>query len=116
MMLRGRRSECAVLDGLLDRFRADSGTLVMRGEVGVGKTALLEHAIGQAWDLRIIRAVGVESEMELAFAGLHQLCAPRDGASSGRPLISRASGSCDTRPRNAADPLQFCAMRKQITR
>src|ERR687896_1347857 len=76
-MLRGRRNECAVLDGLLDGARAGrSGVLVVRGEAGVGKTALLEHAIESASDLRVVRAVGVESEMELAFAALQQLCAP----------------------------------------
>jgi DNA-binding CsgD family transcriptional regulator len=76
-MLRGRRDECVVLDRLLDRARAGrSGALVLEGEPGVGKTALLEYAIGSASDLRVLRAVGVESEMELAFAALHQLCAP----------------------------------------
>jgi DNA-binding CsgD family transcriptional regulator len=76
-MLRGRRSECEVLDRLLERVRAGrSGALVVRGEAGVGKTALLRYAIESASDLRIARAVGVESEMELAFAALHQLCAP----------------------------------------
>jgi DNA-binding CsgD family transcriptional regulator len=49
---------------------------VLEGEAGVGKTALLDYAIGSASDLRVLRAVGVESEMELAFAALHQLCAP----------------------------------------
>ena len=76
-MLRGRRDECAVLDRLLDGARAgQSGALVLEGEAGVGKTALLDYAIGRASDLRVLRAVGVESEMELAFAALHQLCAP----------------------------------------
>ncbi len=76
-MLRGRRDECAVLDRLLDGARAGrSGVLVLEGEAGVGKTALLEYAIGSASDLSVVRAVGVESEMELAFAALHQLCAP----------------------------------------
>jgi DNA-binding CsgD family transcriptional regulator len=76
-MLRGRRDECEVVEGLLERVRAGaSGALVVRGEAGVGKTALLEHAIEQASDFRVVRAVGVESEMELAFAGLHQVCAP----------------------------------------
>jgi DNA-binding CsgD family transcriptional regulator len=76
-MLRGRRDECAVLDRLLDGARAGrSGALVLEGEAGVGKTALLDHAIASASDLRVLRAVGVESEMELAFAALHQLCAP----------------------------------------
>jgi hypothetical protein len=49
---------------------------VIRGEAGVGKTALLEYLIGAASNLRVVRAVGSESEMELASAGLHQLCAP----------------------------------------
>ena len=76
-MLRGRRSECEVLDRLLEAVRGGrSGALVVRGEAGVGKTALLEYAIESASDLRVVRAVGVESEMELAFAALHQLCAP----------------------------------------
>src|SRR3954454_15909074 len=76
-MLRGRQDECAVLDGLLDGARAGrSGVLVVRGEAGIGKTALLEHAIESASDVTSLRAVGVESEMELPFAALHLLCAP----------------------------------------
>jgi DNA-binding CsgD family transcriptional regulator len=64
------------LDGLLDAVRAGEGrVLVIRGEAGVGKTALLEHLQERASACRIARAAGVESEMELAFAGLHQLCA-----------------------------------------
>ena len=75
--LRGRRSECETLDRLLDGVRAgQSRVLVLRGEAGVGKTALLEHLLAQAAGCRIARAAGVESEMELPFAGLHQLCAP----------------------------------------
>jgi DNA-binding CsgD family transcriptional regulator len=75
--LRGRDAECAVLDRLLDAVRrGESRALVLRGEPGVGKTALLDYAIGSAPDHRIVRAVGVESEMELAFAALQQLCAP----------------------------------------
>src|SRR3954454_20495943 len=95
-MLRGRRDECAVLDGLLKGARGGrSGVVVGRGEAGggktalledaieagagvegVGKTALLEYAIEAGSDVRVLRAVGVESERELAFAALHQLCAP----------------------------------------
>jgi DNA-binding CsgD family transcriptional regulator len=75
--LRGRRHECAALDGLVDGARAGrSAALVLEGEAGVGKTALLDHAVASAWDLRVLRAAGVESEMELPFAALHQLCAP----------------------------------------
>src|SRR4051812_2130461 len=77
LMLHGRQEECAVLDGLLERGRGgQSGVLLLRGETGVGKTALLEYAVGAAADFRGVRTAGVESEMELAFAALHQLCAP----------------------------------------
>src|SRR3954454_17963525 len=76
-MLRGRGDERAVLDGLLDDARAGrSGVLVVRGEAGIGKTALLEHASESASGGTLLRAVGGESEMELAFAALHLLCAP----------------------------------------
>ena len=75
--LRGRRTECAVLDGLIGAVRqGESRTLLLRGEAGVGKTALLDYLVDAASDLHVVRAVGVESEMELAFASLHQLCAP----------------------------------------
>ena len=76
-MLLGRLPERAALSQVLDAARAGrSGVLVMRGEPGVGKTALLEHAIESAAGLRVARVAGVESEMELAFAALQQLCAP----------------------------------------
>lgn len=76
-MLRGRRAECETLDRQLQRVRAgESAVLVVRGEAGVGKTALLEYVAERASGCRIARVAGVESEMELAFAGLHQLCAP----------------------------------------
>jgi DNA-binding CsgD family transcriptional regulator len=66
-----------VLDGLLERARdGQSGVLLVRGEAGVGKTALLEYTVGSASDFSVLRTAGVESEMELAFAALHQLCAP----------------------------------------
>ena len=66
-----------VLDRLLEDVRAgQSRVLVLRGEAGVGKSALLDHLRGRASGCRLARAAGVESEMELAFAGLHQLCAP----------------------------------------
>ena len=75
--LRGRDAECVALDTLLDAARnGESRALVLRGEPGVGKSALLDHAIGTGPDFRVLRAVGVESEMELAFASLQQMCAP----------------------------------------
>ena len=76
-MLLDRLPERAALSQLLDAARAGrSGVLVMRGEPGVGKTALLDWAIEAAAGLRVARVAGVESEMELAFAALQQLCAP----------------------------------------
>jgi predicted ATPase len=76
-MLVGRRSECDVLDELLEEARGGrSSVLVLRGEAGVGKTALVDYASGSAPGFRIVRAVGVESDVELAFAALQQLCAP----------------------------------------
>ena len=75
--LRGRTSECALLDDFVSAIRrGESRSVVLRGEAGIGKTALLEYLVTSASDLRVVRAVGVESEMELAFASLHQLCAP----------------------------------------
>ena len=77
MSLLGRTDECAVLDGLIDAVRrGESRSLVLRGEAGIGKTALLRYVVESASDLTVARAVGVESEMELAFASLHQLCGP----------------------------------------
>ena len=75
--LLGRRSESDALVKLLETVRGGrSEVLVVRGEPGIGKTALLKQAIGSASGFRVARAVGVQSEMELPFAGLQQLCAP----------------------------------------
>src|SRR6266516_5800289 len=75
--LYGRGAECALLDRLLAAARAgERQVLVLRGEAGIGKTALLDYLAQQASGCRVVRASGAESEMELAFAGLHQLCAP----------------------------------------
>jgi DNA-binding CsgD family transcriptional regulator len=85
--LLGREAECAALDRLLEAVRAgESRALVMCGEPGVGKTALLEHLAERAADCRVVRIAGVESEMELAFAGLHQLCAPMLGHLDALPV------------------------------
>ena len=75
LRLRGRANERGVLDRLLVDVRSGTSTcLVLRGEPGIGKTALLEYLVESGSDLRIARGVGVESEMELAYASLHQLC------------------------------------------
>src|SRR5262245_18836155 len=77
--LADRSGECSALDRLVDAVRAgDSRALVVRGDPGVGKTVLLEYLAGQASGAgcRVARATGMQSEMEFAFAGLHQLCAP----------------------------------------
>jgi hypothetical protein len=72
-----RQQERAALDGLLRDLRAGRGSaLVVWGEAGVGKSALLEYVAWAAADMRVVRAAGVESEMELAFASVHLLCAP----------------------------------------
>ena len=75
--LTDRRAECDVLGRLVAAVRAgESRALVVHGEPGVGKTALLEYLAGQASGCRVAHAGGVQAEMELAFAVLHQLCAP----------------------------------------
>jgi DNA-binding CsgD family transcriptional regulator len=75
--LRGRRKECDALTAFVASVRAGrSQVLVLRGEAGIGKTALLEFLVERAADCQIVRAAGVESELELAYAALHQLCNP----------------------------------------
>lgn len=76
-MLIGRRREQQILADLLDEARCGhSGVLVIRGEIGIGKTALLSSAVADASDLRVMQISGAESEMELPFAGVQQLCTP----------------------------------------
>ena len=85
---RGRERD--VLDRLVAGVRAgQSRVLVLRGEAGIGKTALLGHLSAAAEGCRIARAAGVESEMELAFAGLHSLCAPMLGHLGHLPIPQR---------------------------
>ncbi|MCU1430812.1 MAG: LuxR family transcriptional regulator, partial [Actinomycetia bacterium] len=75
MELRGRREECRALDDVLgDVRRGESRALVLRGQAGVGKTALLDHALNSADGFAVTRAAGVEAEVELPYAALHQLC------------------------------------------
>lgn len=75
--LYGRRAEQRVIAGVLTRARSGrSGVLVIRGEAGIGKSALLEHAVAETADMTVLRGGGVETEAELPFAGLHLLLRP----------------------------------------
>jgi AAA ATPase domain len=88
--LRDRFSERGVLDRFVADVRAGEGrALVVRGEPGVGKTALLDYLAGRASGCLIARAIGVQSEMELAFAALHQLCAPMLDHAASLPVPQR---------------------------
>jgi DNA-binding CsgD family transcriptional regulator len=76
-VLLGRESECDAIDALLDGARASrSGALVLRGEPGIGKSALLDYAVAHADGMRVLMGSGVEAESELPFAGMHQLLWP----------------------------------------
>src|SRR3954467_2779267 len=82
----GRSEECDVLDRLLETARGGkSAVLVIRGEAGIGKTALVRYAAQQADGFRVAQIGGGEAEMELPFAGLHRLCAPMLGQGDGLP-------------------------------
>ena len=75
--LLGRQAECEALDGLLaDALAGRSRVLILRGEAGIGKSALIGHVLDRLRGFWLAQAVGVESEMELAYGGLHQICAP----------------------------------------
>ncbi|GII59166.1 hypothetical protein Pth03_75550 [Planotetraspora thailandica] len=90
MVLRGRKAELAELAGLLERARAGlSGVLVFSGPAGIGKTALLDHAIQVAGDLQVTRVAGVEAEQELGFAALHRLLLPFLGERGRLPAPQR---------------------------
>ena len=88
--LTDRRSERGALDRLVEAVRGgQSRALVVRGDLGVGKTALLDYLAGRAQGCRVARAVGVQTEMELAFAGLHGLCAPMLDRAEHLPVLQR---------------------------
>jgi DNA-binding CsgD family transcriptional regulator len=89
-VLLDRRIESEVLDGLLGTVRGgESRVLVVRGEPGVGKSVLLDYVASRATDCRVERTAGVQTEMELAFAGLQQLCAPMLGRVDRLPAPQR---------------------------
>ena len=104
-MLVGRESERSALDALLQSARGErSAALVLRGEPGIGKTALLEYAADSARDMTVLRCVGIEAEHELPFAGMHQLRAPVPGPRrpaarpAGRGAARRAGAELRRRP------------------
>jgi hypothetical protein len=76
-LLPGRGNETGVLSKLLSGVRAGQGaSLVLRGEAGIGKTALIDAVVADTPNVRVLRAIGVESETELGFGAMHQLCGP----------------------------------------
>jgi DNA-binding CsgD family transcriptional regulator len=90
MKLIGRHTECAVLDRVVEAVQAgQSRAMVVSGEAGVGKTALLDYVAERASDCRVVRAAGVQSEMELPFAALHQVCTPVLGNLERLPVPQR---------------------------
>jgi DNA-binding CsgD family transcriptional regulator len=89
-VLYGRGSECSLLDDVVAALRAgESRTLLIHGEAGIGKTALLNYVVAAAADMRLLHAAGVESEMEWPFASLHQLCSPLLGTVAQLPAPQR---------------------------
>jgi DNA-binding CsgD family transcriptional regulator len=91
-VLLGRRSELQALGRLIEAvLGGESRALVLRGEAGVGKTVLLDQLVVRATGCRVMRATGVQSEMELAFAAVHQLCAPILGLRDRLPGPQRAA-------------------------
>ncbi|MGR6916480.1 AAA family ATPase [[Actinomadura] parvosata] len=89
-MLFGRSAEIAAIEDVISRARSGAGSaLVLRGEAGVGKTALLDHAVTRRGDLRVLRTTGVEPESDLAFAALHQLLRPVAGLLDALPEPQR---------------------------
>jgi hypothetical protein len=106
--LLGRTSECDQLDELLANLRqGQSAVLVLRGEAGIGKTALLRYVARQASGFRVETIGGVEAEMELPFAGVHQLCAPMLARLSALPEPQRNALSVALGLSSGAAPDRF---------
>jgi DNA-binding CsgD family transcriptional regulator len=107
-ILIGRTVECGVLERLIGAVRTgESRVLVLRGAPGAGKSALLEHTREAAGDLRVLAAVGIEAETELAFATLHQVCAPLLGRLVRLPAPQRAALETVFGMRDGAAPDRF---------
>ncbi|SFS35960.1 LuxR C-terminal-related transcriptional regulator [Streptomyces sp. ok210] len=108
VVLRGRGQEMAALDRVLATAQGDSSAvLVLRGAPGIGKTALLDYAAGRADGFRTVAVAGIESEMELPYAGLHQLCAPLLGRLGELPAPQRNALSVAFGLREGGPPQRF---------
>lgn len=111
-MLVGRQAEQQAIDRLVAAARLGvGGVLALAGEPGVGKTALLAYAAGEADSMRVLRATGVESEREIPFAGLLQLLRPALGSLDGIPAAQAAalSGALGSPRRHPAPLTPRCA-------
>jgi DNA-binding CsgD family transcriptional regulator len=107
-VLLGRQAECDALDRLLAAVRAgESRSLVVRGEAGVGKSAVLGHLVERASDCRVLSVTGVQWEMELAFAAVHQLCTPMLNLLHGLPKPQRSALDTAFGVRAGAAPDRF---------
>ena len=116
--LMGRLSERDALDRLIEAvWTGQSRVLVISGDPGVGKTVLLDYLAGRASDsgFRVARVVGVQSEMELAFAGLHQLCAPMLSHAEGLPVPQREALHVALGITPGVPPDRLAAMRKAMS-
>ena len=106
--LRGRAAECEALRGVISTVQAGSHqVLVLRGEAGVGKTALLGYVSELTSDFRCVQVAGVQSDMELAFAGLQQLCAPLMDRFDELPPAAARGAERRLRPRSRTDARPF---------
>src|SRR6185312_4354754 len=103
-----RTAELAAVEGRMRAAAAgQGGTMVIRGEAGIGKTELLEHVLGRAEGLRLVRAAGRELEREFPFTGLHELCRPLLAWSETLPAPQRAAVEVAFALREGATPDRF---------
>ena len=111
MGLVDRHAECGVLDRLIEAVRVgESRALVVSGAAGVGKTALLEYLADRGAGCRLARVAGVQSEMELPFAGLHRLCAPMLAQLDALPDLSATPCACPSASHPAMPPTAFWSL------
>ncbi|WP_328854902.1 ATP-binding protein [Microbispora hainanensis] len=111
-MLYGRSAETAAIDDLIARAgKGQGGALVLRGEAGAGKTALLDLAASRGAPMRVLRTTGVEAEADLAFAALHQLLLPVTGLLDAlpEPQAEAVRGALGLAPAGSGDRFLLAA-------